>query len=637
MKTKKLLSILLALMMMLSVVPFYASAEAETLTASNIQTLPTITVNDLSAVKLYTGTYPDKLFTIADDEVVVDAAGNQVAGHFVVRNASPFDAGEAVVKRLNITFLPDDTEAYTSFNKNRITVDEFTIVVEKADVALIDAENDYPRTTEAVPSGTVISDIRITGGGLYNVQNPTSNTYLSNVSWSWKDTSLVVTESGYYDAVSSAPEDAFNDFVLPVYIEVESSIEATTIVEAPTATLEYGQYFSEAVFEGGKVMAGDTEVSGTFTRKSTSVVKPIVGVFDAVEVIFTPDDLEKYAPCEGTAVVTVTKANYKFVNENGEEIVPELTLPYGTTFDTNDLLGNSLKAFIKDYDELSGVDIVGSLIFEAGDYKTVAPVGTNTYNVRVRPYNSGTSNYNVTDLQFVLTIEPVVITTTASWGTNGVIKGKLSHEAKGTLDVFVDGKLVADDIKAGGANNEWSVDYPIPATGDYTIKVVYNPTENDPYSMVDFEKVVTAKIRRSITYADPSAVNHKINGDERTPIATLGDTIELSTFGGVAFLGWKITDASGNEVDLGIADLTATEITFTMPDYDLFVEAMYQKDEPADDNGGLGGIFGDLDLGDLTEGDSDNPIVNIFNNIIAFFKNIIVTITELFRSIGDNT
>ncbi|MBQ8028092.1 MAG: hypothetical protein IJ262_01650 [Clostridia bacterium] len=637
MKTKKLLSILLALMMMLSVVPFYASAAAETLTASNIQTLPTITVNDLSAVKLYTGTYPDKLFTIADDEVVVDAAGNQVAGHFVVRNAVAYDAGEAVVKRLNITFLPDDTEAYTSFNKNRITVDEFTIVVEKADVALIDAENDYPRTTEAVPSGTAISDIRITGGGLYNVQNPTSNTYLSNASWSWKDTSLVVTESGYYDAVSSAPEDDFNDFVVPVYIEVESNIEATTIVEAPTATIEYGTAWNEVVlFEGGKVMAGDTEVSGTFTRKSTSTTKPAVGEY-SLKVIFTPDDLEKYAPCEGTAVVTVTKGNYKFVNENGEEIVPELTLPYGTTFNQNDLLGNSLKAFIKDYDELSGVDIVGSLIFEAGDYKTVAPVGTNTYNVRVRPYNSGTSNYNVTDLQFILTIEPVIITTTASWGTNGVIKGKLSHEAKGTLDVFVDGKLVADDIKAGGANNEWSVDYPIPATGDYTIKVVYNPTENDPYSMVDFEKVVTAKIRRSITYADPSAVNHKINGDERTPIATLGDTIELSTFGGVAFLGWKITDASGNEVDLGIADLTATEITFTMPDYDLFVEAMYQKDEPADDNGGLDidNIFGDL--GDLTEGDSDNPIINIFNNIIDFIKNIIETIISLFRGIGDRT
>ena len=638
MKTKKLLSILMALMMMLSVVPFYASAAAETLTASNIQTLPTITVNDLSAVKLYTGTYPDKLFTIADDEVVVDAAGNQVAGHFVVRNAAAYDAGEAVVKRLNITFLPDDTEAYTSFNKNRITVDEFTIVVEKADVALIDAENDYPRTTEAVPSGTAISDIRITGGGLYNVQNPTSNTYLSNASWSWKDTSLVVTESGYYDAVSSAPEDAFNDFVLPVYIEVESSIEATTIVEAPTATIEYGTTWNEVVFEGGKVMAGDTEVSGTFTRKSSSTTKPAVGVYNSVQVIFTPDDLEKYTPCEGTAVVTVTKANYKFVNVNGEVIVPELTLPYGTTFNTGEALGVTLKLMIKDRDLLSGAD-VANISFPDYDRDDIAPVGTNTYNVRIRPNHAGNSNYNVTDLQFVLTIEPVVITTTAYWSLSDKIAGKVSHEAKGTFDVFVDGELVADDIKAGGANNEWSVDYPIPATGDYTLKVVYNPIENDPYSMEDYETVVNVRMKRKIILPEDSRVTYKVNGDERTSIMRLGDTIELSTFGGDLFRGWKIADASGNIVDLGVADLMANQITFTMPDHDLYIEAQYEKEVVDDGNGGLDidNIFGDLDLDNLTQGDSDNPIVNIFNNIIAFFKNIIVTITELFRSIGDNT
>ncbi len=630
MKTKKLLSILMALMMILSVVPFYASAAVETLSASNVTQWPTITYNRPDG-KMYFGQTLAEGITINDDEIVLDASGNQVAGHFEWFKPTLVQTSVENGKA-NLKFVPDDTSIYKGFTKLKSPV---TFSVQNTQLVLID-ENNPPIVISQIVKGATLSTVEITGG---QVKNPyvETDTIAAGAYWEWVNPDTVVTESGEYEATLHTASDSYEPMTRMVYVEVESSIEATTIVEAPTATLEYGQSWTELVFEGGKVMAGDTEVSGTFTRKSTSTGKPSAGVFDSVKVIFTPDDLEKYTPCEGIAVVTVTKGNYKFVNENGEEIVPELTLPYGTTFDQNDLLGNSLKAFIKDYDELSGVDIVGSLIFEAGDYKTVAPVGTNTYNVRVRPYNSGTSNYNVTDLQFILTIEPVIITTTASWGTDGVIKGKLSHKAKGTLDIFVDGKLVADDIKAGGANNEWSVDYPIPATGDYTIKVVYNPTENDPYSMVDFEKVVTAKIRRSITYADPSAVNHKINGDERTPIAKLGDTVELSTFGGVAFLGWKITDASGNEVDLGIADLTATEITFTMPDCDLFVEAMYQKDEPADDNGGLDidNIFGNL--GDLTEGDSDNPIVNIFNNIIAFFKNIIVTITELFRSIGDNT
>ncbi len=619
----------MALMMLLSVVPFYANAAAETLTEANVQTWPTLSYRHPDGVMYYGMTVEEGLI-INDDEVVIDATGNQVAGHFEF--VSPTKVLSGSNRKADLLFVPDDTDAYSTIKKNRSPV---LYDIQNTQLVLID-ENNPPVAISKIVKGGTLSTVELTGG---QVKNPyvETDSRADGAYWKWVNPDTVVTESGEFEATLHTAGGSYEPMTRMVYVEVESSIEATTIIEAPTATLEYGQYFSEAVFEGGKVMAGDTEVSGTFTRKSTSVVKPIVGVFDSVEVIFTPDDLEKYAPCEGTATVTVTKGSYKFVNENGEVIVPELTLPYGTTFNTNDLLGNSLKAFIKDYDELSGVDIVGSLIFEAGDYKTVAPVGTNTYNVRVRPYNSGTSNYNVTDLQFILTIEPVIITTTASWGTDGVIKGKLSHDAKGTLDIFVDGKLVADDIKAGGANNEWSVDYPIPATGDYTIKVVYNPTENDPYSMVDFEKVVTAKIRRSITYADPSAVNHKINGDERTPIAKLGDTVELSTFGGVAFLGWKITDASGNEVDLGIADLTATEITFTMPDYDLYVEAMYQKDEPADDNGGLGGIFGDLDLGDLTEGDSDNEIINIFNNLIALFKNIIEKITGFFRAIGDRT
>ena len=625
---KKILSIFLTFIVLILSVPV-AFAASETLSASNVTKWPTISYNNPDG-KMYYGQTLAEGLTLNDDEIVLDAAGNQVPGHFEFVDPSLMQS-YATNAKANLTFVPDNTDAYTGFTKKRSTV---TYNVQKTTLVLAD-ENNPPVAASQIVKGATLSTVEITGGQVKNPYNATESN-AAGAYWEWVNPDTVVTESGEYEAKVHTVS-SYEEFIVKVYVEVESSIEATTIVEAPTATLEYGQYFSEAVFEGGKVMAGDTEVSGTFTRKSTSAVKPIVGVFDAVEVIFTPDDLEKYAPCEGTAVVTVTKANYKFVNENGEEIVPELTLPYGTTFDQHEILGNSLKDLIKDRAQLSGVDIIGSLIFEAGDKDTVAPVGTNTYNVRVRPYNSGTSNYNVTDLQFILTIEPVIITTTASWGTDGVIKGKLSHDTKGTLDIFVDGKLVADDITAGGADNEWSVDYPIPATGDYTIKVVYNPTENDPYSMVDFEKVVTAKIRRSITYADATAVNHKINGDERTPIAKLGDTIELSTFGGVAFLGWKITDMNGNEVDLGIADLMATEITFTMPDCDLFVEAMYQKDEPADDNNGLGGIFGDLDLGDLTEGDSESKLVNIINNIIALFRNIIEKITGFFRAIGDAT
>ena len=331
--------------------------------------------------------------------------------------------------------------------------------------------------------------------------------------------------------------------------------------------------------------------------------------------------------------VTVTKGNYKLVNAIGEEVtVPEFTMPYGTT------LGMvPIQSLIKDRSLLTGAD-VANVYFPGHEKDEIIPVGTNTYNACIYPNHEDYSNYKRTDLQFVITIEPVVITTTAYWSLSDKIGGKVSHEAKGTVDVFVDGELVGDDIKIT-RNKDWSFDYPIPATGDYTLKVVYNPIENDPHSMVDYETVVNVRMIRKIILPEDSRVTYKVNGDERTSIMRLGDTIELSTFGGDLFRGWKITDANGNIVDLGVADLMASDITFIMPDYDLYIEAQYEKEVVDDGNGGLDidNIFGDLDLDNLTQGDSDNPIVNIFNNIIAFFKNIIATITELFRSIGDNT
>ena len=292
---------------------------------------------------------------------------------------------------------------------------------------------------------------------------------------------------------------------------------------------------------------------------------------------------------------------------------------------------------IKDRSLLTGADIA-NVYFPGHEKDEIIPVGTNTYAVRIYPNHEDYSSYKRTDLQFVITIEPVVITTTAYWTSSGEIGGKVSHEAKGTVDVFVDGKLAGDDIKIA-KNKEWSFDYPIPATGDYTIKVVYNPIENDPHSMVDYETVVNVRMMRKIVLPENSRVTYKVNGDERTSIMKLGDTIELSTFGGDLFRGWKIADASGNIVDLGVADLMANQITFTMPDHDLYIEAQYEKEVVDDGNGGLDidNIFGDLDLDNLTQGDSDNPFENLLNNIIALFKNIIEKLTSFFRGIGDRT
>ncbi|MBR3868938.1 MAG: hypothetical protein IKM66_06435 [Clostridia bacterium] len=621
MKTKKLLSLVLSVIMIMSVLPMYASAAAETLTASNIQTLPTITMKE--NVTVYTGNYQDTVFSVADDEVVVDAAGNQVAGHFVIRNSSVYSAGEFTIKNVNLTFLPDDIEAYTSFNKNRVTITPVTVIVEKADLALKDAENDYPKTAEAVPSGTAISDIRITGGACYIVQAPTTTSYVANLNWTWQDTSLTVTESGYYNAVPEILPGNFNDFVLPVYIEVENSVKATTIVEAPTATIEYGQAWNEVVFECGKVMAGDTEVSGTFTRKLTGVGKPSAGVYDSVPVIFTPDDLEKYAPSEGYGTVTVTKANYKFVNENGEEIVPEITLPYGTTFDIGGALGVALKLMIKDRNSVSNYDIP-VISFPDYDKDDMAPVGTNTYNVRIRPYSGyeENTNYNVTDLQFILTIEPVVLELALKSEIDDedsniryYYLSKMNYNdptPQGTYTYYVDGELTAENVGMG-----YKVKLAPENSGAHEIKIVYIPTENDPCIIEDINRTVNIRLLHKLTRG-----NLVMGG---SPEEWFGDEVTLrANMLPENFGGWRITDANGNEITLEGAVIEGINITFTMPDYDITVEAIDKSQSS----------IGGGDAGDGTDDDSNNGIFggiwSFFQKLINWFSSIIKQMMSLF-------
>ena len=633
MKTKKLLSILLALMMMLSVVPFYASA-VETLAVKNVSQWPTISykTEDGTLVSdgcMYYGQKVSDILVINDDEIVLNAAGEQVPGHFefIDPDEIPDSANDAT--RANIKFVPDDSNSYSGFQRKRSRDTTFKVVA-TTPVLVSDAP-----TATSVDSGSTLSSSVISGGQVMNPYNP-EDTDALNATWYWTNPDEVIYESGEYEATLFI-HAAYEVITEMVYVEVNSIVKGTTITEVPTAEVEFAQdlTYNDLILNGGQAVeyGTETEVPGTFSVKNPDGIFTGVGTYN-IPVVFTPDDTESYTASEGTMSVTVTKGNYKFVNENGEEIVPEITLPYGTTFNTGEALGSAIKSVIKDFSNLTGVDAVGgtgSISIVGHDADEIAPVGTKTYTARIRPYNSDKSNYNVTDLQFVLTIEPVVFTTTASWGIEGVISGKLSHTVPGTFDIFVDGKLVGDNV---GGGNEWSVDYPIPATGDYTIKVVYNPVENDNYSMVDFEKTVNAKMRRYITFGDGGRISKTVNGDERMPIMKLGDTIELSTLGGEKFLGWRITDANGNAVDLGIADLMASTITFTMPDYDLIVTAEYEKENTGDTDGGF-----DIDniFGDLTEGDSDCWLVNFINNLIAKIKQIITTVTSLFRSIGDHT
>lgn len=195
--SKKLLSLLLALMMMLSVVPFYASA-AETLSSSNVTQWPTVSYKNADG-KMYNGQTVSDALVINDDEIVLDSAGNQVAGHFEFYNSAQMPSAGTNLK-LNIKFVPDDTTTYSGFNKMFSSV---TYNVETVTPVPVDENDTIPVATE-VEAGATLSTSTLSGARYINPYNANESKILAR-EWEWSATnpsySTVINESGYYEAM----------------------------------------------------------------------------------------------------------------------------------------------------------------------------------------------------------------------------------------------------------------------------------------------------------------------------------------------------------------------------------------------------------------------------------------------------
>ncbi|MBQ9946708.1 MAG: hypothetical protein IJO68_09325 [Clostridia bacterium] len=608
MKTKKLLSILLALMMMLSVVPMYASA-AEALKATNVTQWPTLSYKNADNVVHFGQTLADALI-INDDEIVLDASGSQVAGHFEFMKPELISTPKVGTKA-NIKFVPDDTTTYSGFNK---LFSSLLYDVVATTPVFVDEIND-PVVASEVEVGATLATAVLSGGAMTNPYNANEPNILAR-EWEWVDGTSVVNESGYYEAVFCPT--GYEWVYKQVYVKVKSNAASTTITEAPTASLTYDGVTTWADVEltGGKAMSGDTEVAGKFTIDNAGSTVIEAGTY-TLNITFTPDDTENYLPSTGTATVTVNPAPIKFVDENGADIVPEITVPYGTKLgDRTAGAGFLLNSYIN----LSGVLYYINFVDSEGnaiDKETIVPVGTNEYKVKLSTDNKNYENAELT-CKFTVEATDVKVNILALTSTIQVIKANNNDPTPaGTFAIYVDGQLLKDGVKENHPI-EWN-----PTVSKiYTIKAVYTPIENDPINVEDVTISIPRSLERKITYSD------NIHGG--SPSYLCGATVTLSANATAeTFEGWVITDAAGNTVDLGV-DLTATNITFTMPDFDLNIEA---KTKSAT-SGGSGGIF-DMDFGDLSEGDSEWAIINILRNIIAKFKSFLQQLIETFQSIGD--
>ena len=579
MKSKKLLSLLLALMMMLSVVPFYASAaDPIALTEANVTVWPT------ANGEIYYGQKINEGITLSGGEVQYDGA--VVAGHF------EFIDPELRSKNgvASLKFVPDDTTKYSGFEVERAWDVMFTI--NKTTPVLVDA-NDPPVATEVAAAGTLLGKSKISGGQVMNPYYPEEASVLG-YTWSWVNRREPVTKSGYYEAQTGG--GSYNIITTMIYVKIAGDTPETSIVETPTIPeFNYNPDITWADVEiiGGKAVINETEeVSGTFSISDSWKDKvPAVGSYN-VSVVFTPDDLTKASIYTMIIPVTVNPAPIRFVDENGNEIVPEITVPYGTKF-------NDVSRLLRPY--VKGPEYV---YFVMGDLESQL-CENGTYTVTATAPSDG-AHYEDTELTFKIVVEPKVINPKI-YGTTGgsyIQDSSGIYRPEGTFDIYVDDELVHSGIKY--LEDKFELTFPENVTATYTIKAVYNPVENDNYSIDDviYQKNVIAKHGLTLK---KGVANYKL-GDDIVSKSITNETISITEGAVVAleavsedFAEWIITDAKGNALDLDIktvvtnvdenggitwetvdGDLSCENIIFIMPTEDVIITLRTTKDIAAE-------------------------------------------------------
>ena len=429
---------------------------------------------------------------------------------------------------------------------------------------------------------------------------------------------------------------------------------ASLIVTLPTidATNVYaGEKVSKLILSGGEA----TE-EGTFVFiYPDRILSP---GSNSVSVKFIPaaEGAEYY---ETKSILVKISKEYRFLDKDGNVTTPVYTILYGTkigdsniTIDT--IIGqtgcylNAKSKYAYEAPDGQNYIISGAL------YGTILPVGEHTFYVKVRPSGytiNETPPYEVTTLAFIIKVEPVTMSVTNV--SHSGLKKELSVTVdsvgiSGTADIYIDGKLIGDDITFADnsdntkavAKTEWTPEEKV--NKEYTVKVVYNPIENDPVSMEDYEGTFRTNLPFTV-YKDGLFTmyqgKNQVTGNSYSPayegITRIQCTVPYEQQ--ADFITWYITDEDGNELDIEVygiektqgtgiqagtlvetkveAELSDTTIYFDMPNCNVRVS--YKTQSMIDEEAKQEAIDNCNCLCHYT-----NPIAEFIWKIISFFMNL---------------
>ncbi len=592
---KKSISLFLAVLIIIATMPMAFAADPIALTSANIVEYPIVT----KKVE-----YGQPFGEMELDGGKVEYNGTTVPGHFEVADPTAMPLMPGDYHPVDLKFIPD-SEDYSSFIYDSWNDMYMNFYV---DVLFTTPVYDNPVASEIKP-GESLSMSSIVG----NVYSSNDKSKILLGVWQWVNPNTKVENDGEYEAYFQPEgEDAlyYSKINIMIPVAVEKSVVQTEIIAPEISAITYDGVttFGDLSLDGFKAVekGTDKEVAGAFSIKTSLANTVIPAGTNKMLVTFTPEDTGNFTSSEAEVEITVNKGTVNFVDENGNVIVPEITL------DRVLKVGSSLNGYLESY-----LNTTASFNWEeTAGYRELLKPGTHELTVKTicddknfERYNTLTFKVNVNKEKVIANVQGVIGHQDIYFANGGL------YQLGGDFDItyYIDGEKagVLEGIKLGEK-------FALPTTksGIYTLDVVYNPAADDMYEV-------------TVTSPDPInfVLKYKATIEGKAAEYAAGETVTAVAATPDTFVRWSITDASGNPINVAITSgsLESYSIAFLMPEYDVVLTPEYKSADGGDIDIGIGDI------------DGIDGILAWLKNLIEKIKGIFETIIEFFRSIGDMT
>ena len=350
----------------------------------------------------------------------------------------------------------------------------------------------------------------------------------------------------------------------------EAVIETLPTIDSTSLKYTEGLKVSDLTMntEGAKATVNGAPIEGTFSF--TEPDKTLGVGNNNVSVTFTPADPTAAEPATGVISVSVAKGDIQVLQ------TPVITIEYGTR-----LKNVSLRDFKVETIPASGVswDWLGAdgSLTSLSDPRADQVLAVGTYDdILVRAYTVYNNKYDVTLIPVKVVVNPVskefpMLCEMDEAARRIIVTGRGNSDAKGAVTYTLHSDALAEDLVIEGKGVQDVATFQLDdnaKSGSYTVTATYTAGEKDPCNYASAAKQLDISFFHNVAVTGGSG-----SGDYQA-----GSTVYVmidaeSIKKNYEFKSWKITNANGDTIDVGVEDLTQRDISFVMPDEAVKVEA----------------------------------------------------------------